>query len=465
MLTKKSLIDIIGNINLISVYTDESMLIKGKLIFFLFLLIILSFFIFEIDSHLNDVALFLEKNENEENLKIIKDPKNQIEEVSNLFPEKLENENNFQPENESNSQLPEIIHYCNFDPESLEDFVERKICYLGPILIKEKGLEIDLATKKVLFIENGKIQKIRNLLYQSPENKWFQSPTGFFKIKTREKIHFSSISLVWMPYSMQYYEDFFLHGIPYKRNGTIIDTTVSGGCLRFKDEIAKEIYDFVEINDPVLVYFSLEEYQTKEGFHSPLDINQIYVFERFYNPLRITHYYNGDRENLNLDYYNHTGLDVKLKPDALDDNIYAIKEGKIVKLIKNGEDDKGMGNTVIIEHNINGEKIYSLYAHLSDFASTLFEGKEVKKGEIIGKVGATGFGCDYWRIGKNGCNSESPLNPHLHLEIKKEPVLNNPFGGKICKDKTGLDYCYRYAPDPLLSKGYYNPLYFIYERK
>jgi len=104
-----------------------------------------------------------------------------------------------------------------------------------------------------------------------------------------------------------------------------------------------------------------------------------------------------------VDYIQHTGLGLAFPPFAKDLNVYSIYDGKIVKIVKNGENDHGMGNTVIIEHTINKNKIYSLYTHLSEINSNLKEGNFIKKGAAIGKAGATGYGCNYWRIGEDGC--------------------------------------------------------------
>jgi murein DD-endopeptidase MepM/ murein hydrolase activator NlpD len=64
------------------------------------------------------------------------------------------------------------------------------------------------------------------------------------------------------------------------------------------------------------------------------------------------------------------------------------------------------GNCIVIDHGLN---VYSVYMHLSK--RLVFAGQMVRKGELIGRVGATGF----------------VTGPHLHWEIRIgwEPV--DPF--------------------------------------
>lgn len=66
---------------------------------------------------------------------------------------------------------------------------------------------------------------------------------------------------------------------------------------------------------------------------------------------------------------------------------------------------KVTGNTVIIDHGCN---VYSSYAHLDKLLVS--EGAEVKKGDIIGEVGSTGFS----------------TGPHLHWTTTIGKVYINP---------------------------------------
>lgn len=94
----------------------------------------------------------------------------------------------------------------------------------------------------------------------------------------------------------------------------------------------------------------------------------------------------------------HTGIDYAC---AYGVSIKAADSGKVVQVGTYG----GYGKMVKIEHN-NGYQ--TLYAHCSSLNVKV--GQNVKKGEIIAKVGSTG----------------RSTGPHLHFEIRKNGVPQNP---------------------------------------
>jgi murein DD-endopeptidase MepM/ murein hydrolase activator NlpD len=65
------------------------------------------------------------------------------------------------------------------------------------------------------------------------------------------------------------------------------------------------------------------------------------------------------------------------------------------------------GNLVILQHNLPGQTLYTLYAHLSKVDAVT--GQTVKAGDKIGEVGQTG-----WAIGS-----------HLHFEVRFDPTDYN----------------------------------------
>lgn len=86
----------------------------------------------------------------------------------------------------------------------------------------------------------------------------------------------------------------------------------------------------------------------------------------------------------------HTGLDF---PAAIGTIVRAVAGGKVSMATDGGP----YGNHVMINH---GNGLSSLYAHLSEIATTV--GKSVSQGDVIGKVGDTG----------------NVTGPHLHLEAR-----------------------------------------------
>ena len=91
----------------------------------------------------------------------------------------------------------------------------------------------------------------------------------------------------------------------------------------------------------------------------------------------------------------HSGIDIA--GTGYGSPVKAANNGTIVEL-------KNLGNTsygkyILINHN-NG--YYSLYGHMSGFASGLSVGSTVSRGQVIGYIGSTG-----WATG-----------PHLHFEIR-----------------------------------------------
>ena len=67
--------------------------------------------------------------------------------------------------------------------------------------------------------------------------------------------------------------------------------------------------------------------------------------------------------------------------------IFAIADGVVVEHIEGG----GFGNYVVIQHEIDGQTVYSGYAHMQYGSSPLQVGQQILVGDFIGLVGSTGI--------------------------------------------------------------------------
>lgn len=94
----------------------------------------------------------------------------------------------------------------------------------------------------------------------------------------------------------------------------------------------------------------------------------------------------------------HEGLDFAASKGT---NVFATGDGTVVVAGR----EKGYGNCVDIEHGYN---YLTRYAHLSEVL--VKPGEEVKRGQLIGKVGSTG----------------KSTGPHLHYEVRYKDIPQNP---------------------------------------
>ncbi|MDF2156627.1 peptidoglycan DD-metalloendopeptidase family protein [Algoriphagus sp. CAU 1675] len=105
----------------------------------------------------------------------------------------------------------------------------------------------------------------------------------------------------------------------------------------------------------------------------------------------------------------HLGVDIWTKAGS---PVYVPLDGKIHSF----QDNLGFGNygpTIILEHEVKGQKLFSLYGHLqkSDLVS-LHVGKELKAGEV------------FCHVGPFPENGDWP--PHLHFQLMLD--MNGNFG-------------------------------------
>ncbi len=99
----------------------------------------------------------------------------------------------------------------------------------------------------------------------------------------------------------------------------------------------------------------------------------------------------------------HKGIDIS---GVHHTKIYAVADGEVTYSgVQNG-----YGNCIEIKHVVNGETIYTFYAHLSKIESQIKVGTKVKQGEVIALEGGDP---------KTDPNPGTSTGHHLHFEIRK----------------------------------------------
>ena len=114
-------------------------------------------------------------------------------------------------------------------------------------------IAVDLRSMKLTLYKAGTPTEELKVLTKGREGSWWETPTGNYHVLEMEQNHFSTIGKVWMPWSIQFYGNFFIHGWPYHEDGSPVSSTFTGGCIRLATEDAKKVYEFAAKGMPILV--------------------------------------------------------------------------------------------------------------------------------------------------------------------------------------------------------------------
>ncbi len=162
----------------------------------------------------------------------------------------------------------------------------------------------------------------------------------------------------------------------------------------------KKILLFLLILMPLYLAVSLY-FLDKNYFLCPIEYKQDAVIrcdsrgEGFFAAKR-----NGNRTHEGVDFFAEIGSPVRTS-----------RSGRVIvsRVITNKGKKTGSGNYIIIRHPGN---IITIYGHLSKIY--VHRNAFVRQGEIIGAVGKTG-------------NANYPdIQPHLHFEVRKNGIPQNP---------------------------------------
>ena len=121
------------------------------------------------------------------------------------------------------------------------------------ILEKKDFLEANLGEMKFNIYEAGSLTKELPIFARGKPDDWGGTPLGSYQISSKYRIAYSLAADSYMPWSLQIYGKYFIHGENYDVRGNVDSSLITGGCVRLKNQNAKIVYDATEIDMPILV--------------------------------------------------------------------------------------------------------------------------------------------------------------------------------------------------------------------
>ncbi len=128
-----------------------------------------------------------------------------------------------------------------------EDLKQKMIAYGNDLV------EVNLEENKTRMYENGELKSEVNIQAKGNPLNWGGTPVGVYNVLGKYGSAFSNSVEAHMPFAIQFYGKYFLHGQPYYTDGTRITSFYSGGCIRYSNQEAKKIFDFLNDETSILV--------------------------------------------------------------------------------------------------------------------------------------------------------------------------------------------------------------------
>ena len=164
--------------------------------------------------------------------------------------------------------------------------------YLSALMLNFWGgtqdqlIRVNLYNHSIALYEHGNLYKYARVAGTGNPNNSTATPTGRFRILSKDRWHISGLSGVIMPLSMRFYEGYYFHDIPLTPAGKIIDTKYSHGCIRLPTELAKEMFDWTNVGAYVEIYSSrlaraddadTVYLLTEDGYRQPIASERAFV--------------------------------------------------------------------------------------------------------------------------------------------------------------------------------------------
>lgn len=144
--------------------------------------------------------------------------------------------------------IPKKLPIASFNDERFSEFILKNNIDLS-------GKVIDVSINKMIlrmYQDGLLVGEYKIVAVGDPE----KSPTvrGSYKMLNKEKLHYSTTYNVWMPWSVRFYDGYYIHGIAYFPDGRPLSGRYSGGCVRLENDIAKKVYDFTDENTRIYTH-------------------------------------------------------------------------------------------------------------------------------------------------------------------------------------------------------------------
>lgn len=119
---------------------------------------------------------------------------------------------------------------------------------------KGKIIRINLFTMQLKQYENGELIGEKKILSKGKKGSIWETPGGNYIVSNKEEDYFSERADAWLPFNIELYGNYFIHGIPHNTQGRNYNTSFNAGCIRLSNEDASDLFTWADGETRVSIY-------------------------------------------------------------------------------------------------------------------------------------------------------------------------------------------------------------------
>lgn len=160
-------------------------------------------------------------------------------------------------EPEVNYDIFQVINFPKVEEKNVapEPLVLRDLLDMRKELLAASStfIEINFPEMMLYYYKDGAEFRKYPVLARGNEPVWGGTPVGQYRISNKITQAFAFVEGLYMPYALQIYGKFWIHGVPYFPGGKKVYSVYSHGCVRLKDEDAKALFKITEPGMAILL--------------------------------------------------------------------------------------------------------------------------------------------------------------------------------------------------------------------
>lgn len=117
-----------------------------------------------------------------------------------------------------------------------------------------KMIRVNLYTMTIKQYENGSLIGTKKIIAKPVRGSLWEVPSGSYPISNNVDDYYSENMKAWIPYSLNLFGNYFIHGEPHDAKGRTLSLSYKNGGIRLTTNDAKDLFEWADADTRVSVY-------------------------------------------------------------------------------------------------------------------------------------------------------------------------------------------------------------------